>query len=511
MRRRKNKNQSLNHETFDIPTEMPVIGDESSDSSSSEDEEQILSTSKKKNSKGKNNKYLEKTKTGLMRIKMVHKAKKQHKSHFIPDGNLFCSITGSSGTGKSTFLLTLVPMLSDDIRHYVICTRIVGNPVNQAIKAWAKSDGKTVEIVHEIKDAETIIEDLVNERVNPEEIKSHDRSGAPIRPDFVGTRPVAPGTNTKNSSNEKNDRSGAPIRPDKVGTNEKKINKSEQSDKSDTGGSKGGRSPPSDVCIISDDFTNYSGSREDRYNKFTNKAFSMLRNYGCHFVIITQSYANLHPQTRNNITLRVCFPMRDIKSIKELSKDLYSIYSERIVDSTIPLLMNKIGEEDFQFLLMKSVPPSIYIGFGEKPVMEKKGGKLIADDLINDVLTPHRHTYCSQRSQAGPADLDQSEHLGTGPQEKNEAIPITKMPQPIIHDSIHTNRHLHPMVLLRRKLIEFRNTVNSAKKYGINKDVSWLSSDIVDIMNSILDDDVADEDEIQTLLNKLGLCDSFGF
>jgi hypothetical protein len=67
------------------------------------------------------------------------------------------------------------------------------------------------------------------------------------------------------------------------------------------------------------------------------------------------------------------------------------------------------------------------------------------------------------------------------------------------------------MVLLRRKLIEFRNTVNSAKKYGINKDVSWLSSDIVDIMNSILDDDVADEDEIQTLLNKLGLCDSFGF
>lgn len=66
----------------------------------------------------------------------------QHKSDLIPSGAFRLAITGLSGTGKTQFLLSLLPLINDCLGWVLVCSRVKENAIHDAIGEWCKANGK---------------------------------------------------------------------------------------------------------------------------------------------------------------------------------------------------------------------------------------------------------------------------------------------------------------------------------------------------------------------------------
>lgn len=65
--------------------------------------------------------------------------KVKHKSKYLPNSHILCSITGGTGTGKSTFLLSILDSIYN-VSQILVCSLIVGNPVYDSIENYCKDN-----------------------------------------------------------------------------------------------------------------------------------------------------------------------------------------------------------------------------------------------------------------------------------------------------------------------------------------------------------------------------------
>lgn len=71
----------------------------------------------------------------LIEVPMLEAVKNKYP---LSDGPILGTITGQSGTGKSRMLLSLIPCVGK-LTQLIVCTKVVGNPVNLAVKAYCKA------------------------------------------------------------------------------------------------------------------------------------------------------------------------------------------------------------------------------------------------------------------------------------------------------------------------------------------------------------------------------------
>ena len=183
---------------------------------------------------------------GGERILVEDTVKVKHKSDILPDGEIIGQIVGASGSGKTRILLSIIPLINN-LSHVVVCSKIVGGSVYQAIKRWCDANNINYAFASDPIEGSEVVESMVNEKGD------------------------------------------------------------------DTWG-----------LIVMDDMTRMSASREDIYNKFTSMCFSMLRNYKCHMIMITQNATNIPTLVRTNTSLKICFEMKNVHAIRSFRSDFES-------------------------------------------------------------------------------------------------------------------------------------------------------------------------------------------
>jgi ABC-type dipeptide/oligopeptide/nickel transport system ATPase component len=99
----------------------------------------------------------------------IMKRDRWSKEPFAPHETIM-GIVGSSGSGKSTFLLHALPNIAPKfVKHIIICSRIEGNEIYDAIKSWCDSTKKTYDFASTPPDAMDIIEKRINEKKNEDD------------------------------------------------------------------------------------------------------------------------------------------------------------------------------------------------------------------------------------------------------------------------------------------------------------------------------------------------------
>jgi hypothetical protein len=100
----------------------------------------------------------------------------KHKNKFLPQSHILCSITGSSGCGKSTFLLGVIDGIFN-VSQILICSLIIGNPVYDSIQKYCERKKIDYHFSSNPIEAQNTISELV-------EKKKKDTWGVIIYDDF---------------------------------------------------------------------------------------------------------------------------------------------------------------------------------------------------------------------------------------------------------------------------------------------------------------------------------------
>lgn len=108
--------------------------------------------------------------------------------------------------------------------------------------------------------------------------------------------------------------------------------------------------------IIIDDFTEYKKS-DDEYNIFATKCFSLLRNYNCSVIYITQSYSTIPTKARTNISIRIVGQCDNIYSIRGVQQDTSNLFLEQ--PFTLMDLYKNMLDDKHKFIFLRSNPPEI--------------------------------------------------------------------------------------------------------------------------------------------------------
>lgn len=87
--------------------------------------------------------------------------------------------------------------------------------------------------------------------------------------------------------------------------------------------------------LVSDDFTNYQQRREDRFNNFLIKAFSLLRNMNFSMVCVTQDYSNIPTLVRSNLRIIIIFAQGNHHGLTQLKLDLKNNLSTKTIEAFI--------------------------------------------------------------------------------------------------------------------------------------------------------------------------------
>ena len=75
----------------------------------------------------------------------IEKRERWNEGDILPDNEVLCGIFGASGSGKTLSLLQILPCIAPKFLKYVIiCSRIEGNPVYNAISKWCDKTNKKV-------------------------------------------------------------------------------------------------------------------------------------------------------------------------------------------------------------------------------------------------------------------------------------------------------------------------------------------------------------------------------
>lgn len=92
-----------------------------------------------------------------------------HKSEILGTGPVFMIIVGSSGSGKSTVLASIIPNLTPKMKKLGIATLIRGNSSHEAIERYCDENNIKFAISYTPSDAKQMITDMVNDREDIEE------------------------------------------------------------------------------------------------------------------------------------------------------------------------------------------------------------------------------------------------------------------------------------------------------------------------------------------------------
>jgi hypothetical protein len=97
----------------------------------------------------------------MIKVKLLPPIHHQDEWVFSP-GSQFGAVVGPSGCGKTVLIRMLIPKLTSEMCHLVLCTRIEGNPVHEQLRRWCKVKGIKFDSAYTIDAAEKAIEDAIN-------------------------------------------------------------------------------------------------------------------------------------------------------------------------------------------------------------------------------------------------------------------------------------------------------------------------------------------------------------
>lgn len=93
----------------------------------------------------------------------IEKRNRWNKVKWLPPNEILCAIFGKSGSGKTFFLLQIIPHIAPELlKHVIICSRIVGNEVYDAIQSWCKKNKIEYHFCNEVDDAKDTISEVIN-------------------------------------------------------------------------------------------------------------------------------------------------------------------------------------------------------------------------------------------------------------------------------------------------------------------------------------------------------------
>ena len=99
----------------------------------------------------------------------IEKRERWNEGDILPDNEVLCGIFGASGSGKTLSLLQVLPCIAPKFLKYVIiCSRIEGNPVYDAISKWCEKTNKKYYFSSNIDESMDIIEEVINEKEDNE-------------------------------------------------------------------------------------------------------------------------------------------------------------------------------------------------------------------------------------------------------------------------------------------------------------------------------------------------------
>lgn len=87
----------------------------------------------------------------------------EHKNKLLPSRIIFCAIVGRTGAGKSYYLLKILPLMTDKVKHVVICSRITGHPIHKQIARWCRLRDKSYTFVNDVDDGKRILAEKAKE------------------------------------------------------------------------------------------------------------------------------------------------------------------------------------------------------------------------------------------------------------------------------------------------------------------------------------------------------------
>lgn len=126
------------------------------------------------------------------------------------------------------------------------------------------------------------------------------------------------------------------------------------------------------MLVIFDDWnTNYTSKGEDPYNNLMIKVFAMLRSSNCSAIAVTQTYYNIPPKVRENLSMRIVFALGNVLSIRIMLDDICGLFinteNERTLKQDIKKIYQKVFDKPHEFLVVISnpQPPQIRIGWNQ--------------------------------------------------------------------------------------------------------------------------------------------------
>lgn len=108
---------------------------------------------------------------GFKKIKVREEKRAVVNPYPYPPNEILGCVIGRSGSGKTYLLLEIVPNICPDVlKHIIICSRIIGNPVYDQIENFCNETGKTYKFCSDLDEAKEAIETTINEKDDNEHL-----------------------------------------------------------------------------------------------------------------------------------------------------------------------------------------------------------------------------------------------------------------------------------------------------------------------------------------------------
>jgi len=98
------------------------------------------------------------------RIKRTKTEDVIHKSRFLKPNSNFIIIAGTTGTGKSTALLTILPMFSNTTKYVILASKKIQDDTHDAIAKYCTSEKINYQYVHDISECTEALADTLDKK-----------------------------------------------------------------------------------------------------------------------------------------------------------------------------------------------------------------------------------------------------------------------------------------------------------------------------------------------------------
>jgi hypothetical protein len=127
------------------------------------------------------------------------------------------------------------------------------------------------------------------------------------------------------------------------------------------------KDPTKNALVIFDDFTTYSKSPTDPYNRLAILVNSQCRNYGIGNIMITQTPLNIKTGFSNNTTTKITFPLCDTYSIQRIKAD----YQNTTGRSDFDTIHRLISKKNFSWMMVSHGRVYIYLHNEREPIFKE--------------------------------------------------------------------------------------------------------------------------------------------